>query len=186
MHNACIYSIGYGARKLDDFIQLLTQRNINYLIDVRSIPFSNTNQKFNKADLTYYLKDFGITYVFMGDLLGGRPEDKSCYNAEGKVDYSILKTKEFFKIGIKRLKTAHEKGLNVALMCSEANPAHCHRTKLIGTTLIEDDKICLMHIDEYGKVKDQAVVMNEINKGKNYTNLFNEQNLTTSRKSYIK
>lgn len=188
MSNACIYSIGYGARKLEEFISLLKMRSINYLIDVRSIPYSKTNQKFNRADLTYYLENDGIKYVFMGDLLGGRPDDKTCYNSEGKVDYSILKTKDFYKQGIQRLKTAHEKGLNIALMCSEANPSHCHRSKLIGASLIQDinKKICIMHIDEFGKVKDQASVMNEINKGRNHIDLFNEQNLITSRKSYIK
>lgn len=188
MSMSCIFSIGYGLRSMEEFIKLLKEHNINYLVDVRSMPYSKTNPKFNQKDLTYYLKDWGITYVFMGDLLGGRPEDKTCYTPEGKVDYSIVQSKPFYRRGIERLKTAHRKGLRIAMMCSESNPAHCHRSKLIGMTLISnlEEKVCVQHIDESGKIKDQAVVMNEVFKGRSPVDLFNESIYTTSRKSYLK
>lgn len=47
----------------------------------------------------------------MGDTIGGRSKDTSCYDNEGKVDYEAVKMKEFFLNGIDRLKTAYNKTL---------------------------------------------------------------------------
>ena len=107
----------------------------------------------------------------MGDLLGGRPKDVSCYSSEGRIDYNAVKTKDFFKRGISRLKTAYSKDVPVALMCSERNPCQCHRTRLIGSVL-DQDKILLKHIDEEGKLKDHATVVHEINRGLPDVDLF--------------
>lgn len=120
----------------------------------------------------------------MGDTLGGRPKDTTCYDNEGKVDYDVVKTKDFFINGIDRLKTAYEKNLVIAIMCSESNPCECHRSKLIGRALFTD-KITLMHIDEKGKLKDQSSVINELNKGKAEFDLFGNPLNTTSRKTYM-
>ncbi len=123
----------------------------------------------------------------MGDNLGGRPLDATCYTEDGKVDYKKVETKDFYKTGIARVKIAYDKGLNIVLMCSEANPSQCHRSKLIGMTLMNEIncKNCLKHIDEFGKIKDQATVINEIGKGKSPTDLFNDNVYSTSIKSYI-
>jgi len=182
-----IYTIGYGSRNIEDFISLIKLYKIDYLIDVRSTPYSKFNPKFNQTDLQFLLKQNKVTYVFMGDNLGGRPLDKSCYTDEGKVDYKKVETKDFYKIGICRVKTAYDKGLNIVLMCSEANPSHCHRSKLIGMTIMKEIGCpsCLKHIDEHGKLKDQATVINEIGKGKSPTDLFNVDLYTTSIKSYF-
>ena len=119
---------------------------------------------FNQKELNRFLEQNDIRYVFMGDELGGRPKDIACYNSEGKIDYEILKTKDFFKNGIERLKTAYDKNLNLAIMCSERKPGECHRCKLSGRVL-ESDNIILHHLDEIGKVKDQITVIQELNKG---------------------
>ena len=187
MKEASIYTIGYGLRTIQEFTTLLKHFEIKYLIDIRSIPHSKFNSKFNQGELKFHLSRESIQYVFLGDNLGGRPSDNTCYNEEGKVDYSKVVTKEFYKEGIVRIKKAHENGLNIVLMCSETKPSHCHRSKLIGMTLFTElkHKNSLKHIDEYGKLKDQATVMNEIGKGKNPTDLFNNESHTTSIKSYI-
>ena len=186
MGNKELYSIGHGTRKIEDFLVLLKKFDIHYLIDVRSQPYSKFNPQFNQAPLQFYLKEHKVTYVFMGDALGGRPEDKSCYDEEGKVDYTKIKEMEFYKEGLTRLKKAYQKGKGVAIMCSESKPTECHRSKLIGMSLLEDEseKIILRHIDEKGKVKAQATVMNELNKGLGNRDLFNHTSNTTSRKSY--
>ena len=159
-----LYTIGHGNRKSEDFLALLKEFGIEYLIDVRSQPYSKFNPQYNQNDLKFFLERNGIKYVFMGDNIGGRPKDTSCYDNEGKVDYEAVKTKEFFINGIERLKTAYNKDINVVIMCSESKPCECHRSKLIGRVL-NTDKIILKHIDENGKVKDQATVINEVNKG---------------------
>jgi len=58
---------------------------------------------------------------------------------------------------ISYLHTAWGKQLHIALMCSEAKPQECHRTKLIGNTLAEQ-KIDVAHIDEAGATKTQLQI----------------------------
>lgn len=179
-----LYTIGHGNRKAEAFLNLLREFQIEYLIDVRSQPYSKFNPAFNQNDIKFFLERNGVKYVFMGDTIGGRPTDNSCYDENGKVDYEAIKTKDFFKNGIERLKTAYEKGINVALMCSESKPCECHRSKLIGKVLF-DEKILLSHIDENGKVKDQITVINELNKGLSDKTLFGDDINASSRNSYL-
>lgn len=109
----------------------------------------------------------------MGDELGGRQMDATCYDSEGQIDYEKVKTKDYFKKGIDRLKTAYNKDLNVAIMCSERNPAHCHRTKLIAEVLVTEN-ITVKHIDETGKIKEHGAVIKEIKKGPAPGDLFGD------------
>jgi uncharacterized protein (DUF488 family) len=179
-----LYTIGHGNRKSEDFLALLKEFGIDYLIDVRSQPYSKFNPQFNQNELKFFLEGNGIKYVFMGDNIGGRPKDISCYDSEGKVDYEAVKTKAFFINGIERLKTAYYKDINVVIMCSESKPCECHRSKLIGRVL-SIDNIILNHIDENGKVKDQATVINKLNKGLSAIDLFGNPINVTSRKAYL-
>lgn len=185
MGNNAIYTIGHGNRKKEDFLEALRSFSIQYLIDVRSQPYSKFNPQFNQNDLKYFLEQNGITYVFMGESIGGRPSDPSCYDSDGKVDYEKVKTKDFFKKGIERLKIAYIKGIPIVIMCSESKPSECHRSKLIGRVL-SAEQIFLKHIDEKNKIKTQSEVINELNKGLSDTTLFNDVTInTTSRKSYL-
>jgi hypothetical protein len=70
-------------------------------------------------------------------------------------------------------------------MCSESKPCECHRSKLIGRYL-SNEQIFLKHIDEKNKIKSQADVINELNKGLSDTTLFPDEITinSTSRKSY--
>src|SRR5699024_11881552 len=87
MKDATIYSIGHGNKKIEDFIAELKSFEIQFLLDIRSKPYSKWNPQFNQAALDLELENNGITYVFVGDTLGGLPEDRSCYDYNGKVVY---------------------------------------------------------------------------------------------------
>lgn len=184
MKLATLYSIGHGNRTSAEFLNLLKRFDIKYLIDVRSKPYSKFNPHFNQQDLKQLLEHHGIRYVFMGDSLGGRPEDLSCYTRDGKVDYEIVKTKDFFLKGIDRLRVAYAQGAQVVIMCSESKPLACHRTKLIGRVL-QQENMQLVHIDEKGKVRSQIEVISELNKGLGETDLFGNPLHTTSVNSYL-
>lgn len=160
MNKKPIYSIGHGSRSAEELLELLKKYDIAWLIDVRSQPYSKFHPQFSKNNLQRFIEENGIRYVFMGDTLGGRPTNADCYR-NGKVDYDILKTKDFFRQGIERLKTAYTKDLSIAIMCSERNPAECHRTRLIGRVLT-DENILIQHITEKGTLKGQAEVMSEV------------------------
>jgi len=153
---APVYTIGHGTRAINDFIGILKLYAIDYLIDVRSRPYSAYNPHYIRENLKQSLEGNGITYVFMGDTLGGKPADASCYT-NGRIDYEKVKQTIFFKEGILRLRTAYNKNLCIAIMCSESNPCHCHRSKLISEALAEQH-IIVAHIDEKALIKTHEEV----------------------------
>jgi uncharacterized protein (DUF488 family) len=183
MINSTIYSIGHGNKDIKDFIAELKSFNIHFLLDIRSKPYSKWNPQFNQAALELELTNNGITYVFVGDTLGGLPEDRSCYDSDGKVVYDLIKEKDFFKQGLKRLTTANEKRIKLAIMCSESKPEECHRSKLIGQELFKKD-ISLKHIISKMRIKSQETVMNELTRGKGTVDLFGNVTDFISRKTY--
>jgi uncharacterized protein (DUF488 family) len=173
-----IYTIGYGNRSIEDFVKLLQDYDIKFLVDVRSQPYSRFNPVFSKEALEKQLKQHSIRYIFMGETLGGRPKDSSCY-VDGRVDYAKVREKSFYQKGISYLHTAWGKQLRVALMCSEAKPQECHRTKLIGNTLTEQN-IDVAHIDEVGAIKTQLQINQILTDGQ--PTLFPDESLVTTSK----
>jgi uncharacterized protein (DUF488 family) len=81
-----LFTIGYANRLLDDFIALLKQHAITALCDVRSSPYSSRNPQYNRELLKQSMKLQNIEYVFLGEELGARSKDTSCY-VEGKAVY---------------------------------------------------------------------------------------------------
>lgn len=159
-----IFTIGYGDRSIDEFIAVLKAHQLDYLIDVRSAPYSRFKPEFSKEALEKALQQQGIRYVFMGDTLGGRPTDPA-FLTDGNVDYEKVETGESYQVGIKRLQTAFERQVRVVLMCSEGKPEHCHRSKLIAATL-QHLSIPVIHIDESGTAQSHEAVTLRINEGK--------------------
>jgi uncharacterized protein (DUF488 family) len=153
-----IYSIGYGNRSIEAFIQLLKQYEIRFLLDVRSKPYSRIHPDFAYQTLQQHIENADLKYVYMGKELGGQPDDPTCYTADGRVDYELVKAKEFYTAGIQRLVNAQEGGHVVVLMCAELRPEECHRSKLIGETL-RDIPLDLLHITETGNLKRQDEVI---------------------------
>lgn len=181
MNQLPIFTIGYGAREIDEFIQVLQTIGIVYLVDVRSRPYSRYKPDFSKTTLENHLRQHDIRYVFMGDTLGGQPDDPECYT-DGKVDYEKCRKKPFFREGIGRLRRAWEQQLPVAIMCSEGKPEQCHRSKLITPALINEG-MGVTHIDENGQPITQEEVMHRLTGGQPslFGDTFHQQ---TSRKRY--
>ncbi|MCR5574887.1 MAG: DUF488 domain-containing protein [Bacteroidaceae bacterium] len=182
-----LFSIGHGNKSIDEFIHELRLFGIQYLIDVRSVPYSKFYPHFNQDQLNAAINATGdIHYGYMGDSIGGRPQDESCYTKEGQVDYAKIRTKPFFIAGIDRLEKANSLHFMTCIMCSEGEPKMCHRSKLIGEAL-RDRGICLQHIchDHNGKpvIKTQVDIINEVNKGLSL-DLFGDVQTFTSRNAY--
>ncbi|MBA9074159.1 uncharacterized protein (DUF488 family) [Flavobacterium gossypii] len=182
MIKSSIYSIGHGNKDLKTLIEELNSFNIEYVFDVRSKPYSKFYPQYNKNSLEIDLASEGITYVFLGNYLGGLPDDITCY-IDGKVQYNLVREKSFFQAGINLLIDANKENLTVALLCSETKPEDCHRCKLIGQEMLLY-KISVQHIISTHKVKKQEKVFEEITKGKNTSNLFGEETNFTSKKNY--
>ena len=179
-----IYTIGYGARDGDAFINTLQNYQIDYLIDVRSRPYSSYKPEFSRRPLEEALTANNIRYVFMGDSLGGQPDDPACYDAGGKVDYDLCSSRPIYLAAIERLQKAQKQQLRVALMCSEGKPENCHRAKLIGETLTKQG-VEVLHIDEKDNLIPHTQVMLRVIKGQ--PSLFGDEFFKhTSRKPYMK
>ena len=182
MKESTIFSIGHGNKSIETFIEELKGFNIEFVFDVRSKPFSKFHPQFNKGLLEIYLINDSIGYEFLGEYLGGLPDDISCY-VGGKVNYDLVRTKSYFKAGIDLLVEANVEGMRIAIMCSESKPEECHRSKLIGEELIKHD-ISLKHIIFPEKIREQKDVMDILTKGKNLSNLFGDKANLTSKKKY--
>ena len=174
-----LFTIGYGARSLEELIAALQANHIDYLIDVRTAPYSKFKPEFTKEVLDKRVEAAGIHYVFMGDSLGGQPHDPACHT-DGKVDYEKVRVQPFFQDGIQRLLKASQQKRRAALMCSEGRPEQCHRCKLIGVALVAAG-IPVCHIDEDGALLTQAQVIDRLTHGQ--MDLFG-QPAFTSRKRY--
>jgi len=178
MSTRCIFTIGYDGRLASGVIDQLKRAKIQFVVDVRSAPYSRYQPEFSREQLERYLARHEMRYVFMGDQLGGRPQADDCYT-DGKVDYSRCREKDFFKRGIARLLDACDQNLRVCILCSEGEPKKCHRTKLLGVAL-EEHGIDMHHLLPDGGVSSQADVIGQLTGGQE--SLFG--NCFVSRKAY--
>lgn len=130
-----LYTVGHSTYKLEYFISLLKDNNINTVVDVRSVPYSKFASQFNREILKNYLKKYNIYYIFMGNLLGARYEDKNLLFDDGRVNFKKVQETKLFQDGITRLEKGIIKGYSISLMCSEKEAFNCHRFGLISEFL---------------------------------------------------
>ena len=145
-----IYTIGHSNVEPGDVVELLRSHGIEAVLDVRSSPYSKHAPQFNREAFAEDLAQAGIDYVYGGNHLGGRPRDPSCYDQddEDRVLYREVEKKDWYQKGVEGLiHLAAEKW--TAVMCSEEDPAHCHRQLLIAQTLL-DRGIDVQHIRHKG------------------------------------
>jgi uncharacterized protein (DUF488 family) len=155
-----IYTIGHSKHPIDRFIALLQQHGIDALADVRSTPYSRFNPHFNKEKLQTALAAAGIRYVFLGEELGARTKDLSCYDEEGRVSYAKLARTEPFRKGIDRLLTGMQQH-RIAIMCAEREPLECHRTILVSREL-ERGGVSVTHILQDGTLEPHRQLMGRL------------------------
>jgi uncharacterized protein (DUF488 family) len=159
-----LLTIGYGGdRSSEEVIELLRRYGVKHLVDVRSRPYSKFRPEFSKDALEAIVRRAGLSYVFMGDSLGGMPSDPSCY-VDGKVDYQKVREREWFRHGLDRLEEGWRAGHVLAVMCAELEPERCHRSKLLGEALVERG-VPVGHIDGDGTVITHAAVMDRLTGG---------------------
>lgn len=159
-----LFTIGHSNHSLEKFIRLLEDNGIMLLVDVRTAPYSRHHPQFNRENLENGLPQRGIQYAYAGQYLGGRPSDPTCYKGhalppagEGvdylhEVDYTEVMQRPWFIQGVQRLlELADEQ--TTAIMCSEENPAECHRHHLIAKYLMaEQPEVDVRHIRGDGTV----------------------------------
>ena len=149
-----IFTAGHSNGSLERLVDLLQTHRIETVVDVRSIPFSRYLPQFNSDELARRLYDTRLNYVHMGDTLGGRPSQRTCYDGAGRVIYERLESTSPYKMGIQEVLTYADRGERVCLLCSEENPLKCHRFLSIGHVLMGLGRLVL-HIRGDGAVEEQ-------------------------------
>ena len=155
-NTSAILTIGHSNHSLEAFLELLKQYQVTALVDVRSAPYSRFNRQFNREPFAGTLKASGISYVYLGRELGGRSEDRSCYE-HGRIRYDRLARLPGFKDGLQRVMRSAET-CRIALMCAEKEPLHCHRTLLVGHEL-DGRGVDVAHILADGGLETHADAM---------------------------
>jgi len=150
------FTVGHSNHAMDLWVGLLRQHKIEVVVDTRSSPYSKYVPQFDREPMQRSLEKEGIHYLFFGAELGGRPADPAYYDANGHVIYGRLSEDAGFRAGIARLE-AGMKRFQVALVCGEENPAHCHRRLLVGRVLAEHGST-MLHIRGDGRVETDAQV----------------------------
>jgi len=131
-----LYTIGHSDHSIPEFLELLKQYGVTLVVDVRSQPYSRWMHQFNRELLAYDLKAAKIGYHFMGDRLGGRPDDPTLYDpGQERPDYDRLEQTPQFQEGLEALIELAQTA-TVAVMCSEGDYRQCHRHLLITQTLL--------------------------------------------------
>ena len=154
-----VLTVGHSNHPLESFVSLLQQHDVTTLADVRSTPYSRFNPQFNRKSLDAALQAHGVAYLFLGHALGGRPEDRSCYE-NGRVRYDRLARTPLYREGIDRVVEA-ARDERIALMCAEKEPLDCHRTLLVGHSLAERDN-SVAHILADGTLEPHDQTMDRL------------------------
>ncbi len=176
-----LFTIGHSVYKFDFFLSLLQMHKINYLIDVRSSPFSRFAQDFNKGVLANSLKNTNIKYVLMGDYFGARPQDKTLYSEEGYLDFEKVQNTENFKKGLNNIIKGLKQNNNICLMCTEKDPIDCHRAIMVARAFSLKG-IDVSHILQNGEIQTQKELDERLLDlyfpDRNQLSLFAEDNLS--------
>ena len=127
-----IFTIGYEATTVPEFLAALKQAGVERVIDVRALPLSR-RPGFSKSPLRAALEEAGIGYVHLkalGTPADGRAAARAGRHAElERISAGQLALPEAMVQGAQMLELAAEKPS--ALLCFEREPAHCHRTLLL-------------------------------------------------------
>jgi len=145
------YTIGHSNQTIENFIEKLKKHKINCVVDIRSSPQSKHNPQFNKDSLKEEMKKQSISYIYMGDLLGGRYDNPQLLYPDGQVNFKKVRELDNFKKGINRIINGIEKGHILTIMCSEKDPYNCHRFVLVSYQLSKMS-VAVKHILESGEI----------------------------------
>jgi uncharacterized protein (DUF488 family) len=159
MAEITLYTIGHSDHALETFVALLRRHAIALVVDVRSQPYSRWTPQFNREPLRRDLEEAGLAYRFMGDVLGGRPTDPALYTA-GAPDYGRMEEGAAYQAGIEALLEL-ARAERVAVMCSEGDPRHCHRHRLIAQTLLKRG-VRVLHVTPDGETLEAEPVAHQL------------------------
>ena len=139
-----LFTIGYEATTMGEFLDALTTVGVERVIDVRAVPNSR-RPGFSKTPLRNALAEVGIDYEHLRALgtpsdgrtaaRAGRHEDlKRIYAAQLDLPEAIVAAGQMRDLAAEKPS---------ALLCYERDPAGCHRTLLWRSALPDAEVVDL-------------------------------------------
>jgi uncharacterized protein (DUF488 family) len=131
-----VFTIGHGARPLEELIATLTEAGVQALVDVRRYPGSRRNPQFNQTPLAEAVAASRIAYrhaVDLGGRLSGEPGESRfpCITAAAFRSYAARMTTPEWQQALERALDEP----TPCFMCAETLPWRCHR-RLISDLLV--------------------------------------------------
>jgi uncharacterized protein (DUF488 family) len=131
--NRTAFTIGHSTRTIPEFVALLRQVDVDFLVDVRSIPRSRAMPQFNIDTLPDSLAVHGIGYRHLRTLGGRRhhpkgapPSTNTFWRVAAFRNYADYAATDAFRAGLEEL-LALVQMHRCAIMCAEAVWWRCHR-----------------------------------------------------------
>jgi uncharacterized protein (DUF488 family) len=139
-----IWTVGHGARPLEELVAILREAKIRTLVDVRSFAGSRRHPQFGQRALSAALSELGIAYVHLRGLGGRRePQPDSPHRAlrvsafRGYGDH--MSTDEFRGDYLHLQELAQN--APTAFMCAETLWWRCHRRMIADRLTVDGDLV---------------------------------------------
>ena len=139
-----IFTIGYEAATMAEFLAALQQAGVERVIDVRALPLSR-RPGFSKSPLRAALAEVGIDYVHLKALgtpadgrqaaRAGRQDDlERIYADQLELPEAIVAAEQMRELAAERPS---------ALLCYEREPEQCHRSLLLSAAASDAEVVSL-------------------------------------------
>ena len=172
-----IFTIGYSAFELEEFIKVLHKYKIDGVIDVRSNPVSAYFTDYDKNNLATSLEREEIFYDNYKEEFGARQNDKKFFT-DGCLDFQKFMNSEQFQVGTSKVENLINEGHKLALMCAEKYPQNCHRCIMVARYFSDNDYL-VKNILADGEYQTQAdvekILVNKYFKDAEQFSLFNDE-----------
>ena len=131
-----IFTVGHGARPIEELLEVLAEAGVGTLVDVRRFPSSRRHPQFNEAALAAAVQGAGIVYRHAVEL-GGRRSGEP-----GEERFACIEVAAFRSYAARMGTPEWQDALAAALaapspcfMCAETLWWRCHR-RLIAELLV--------------------------------------------------
>lgn len=143
-----LFTIGFTQKSAQTFFELLKKNRVELLLDIR---LNNRSQLAGFAkgdDLRYFLREIcGCEYQYhpeyapTKELLDGYRRKEIPW-ARYEIEYNALLRQRGDYLRFPEMFAAHE---NICLLCSEPEPAHCHR-RLAAEMIASNGGVEVVHL----------------------------------------
>jgi uncharacterized protein (DUF488 family) len=149
-----IFTVGHGARSIEEFVTVLASGGVELLIDVRRYPGSRRHPQFGRKALASSLSEQGIVYEWWGESMGGRrkADEPSAARHRSWQDESFrayaahMDTPTFRQTLVRLVDLSNDRA--VAIMCAETLWWRCHRRLIADALFVEGCKVIHLGIGE--------------------------------------